>query len=90
MLLLKPDQIEVNGNRIVSRERSPAIWTGPQPEVFARPSDVRRSEIERISWVESASVQRILRTACASSDGAHSRRLLPRNGNQLALIDARA
>jgi len=55
-----------------------------------RPLDVRRSEIERISWVESASVQRILRNLPARrADGAHSVAFLLATGNQLLALITR-
>jgi len=53
------------------------------------PLDVRRSEIERISWVESA--QRAAHPAespARRADGSALPSPFARNGNQLALIDA--
>jgi len=57
--------------------------------VFLRvPLDVRRSEIERISWVESASVQRILPNRLRVELTERTPVAFARNGKQLALIDA--
>ena len=89
MLLLKPDQIEVNGNRIVSREAVLQQFVQDRNRsVLLVPLDVRRSEIERISWVESASVQRILPNRLRIELTERSPVAFARNGNQLALIDA--
>jgi len=52
------------------------------------PLDMRRSEIERISWVESASVQRILPNRLRVELTGRTPIAFARNGNQLALIDA--
>ncbi len=61
MLLLKPDQIEVNGNRIVSREAVLQQFVHDRNRsVLQVPLEARRSQLEQIPWVESASVQRIL------------------------------
>jgi len=90
MLLLKPDQIEVNGNRIVSREAVLQQFAQDRNRSVLRvPLDVRRSEIERISWVESASVQRILPNRLRVELTERTPVAFARNGNQLALIDAR-
>jgi len=89
MLLLKPDQIEVNGNRIVGREAVLQQFVQDRNRsVLLVPLDVRRSEIERISWVESASVQRILPNRLRIELTERSPVAFARNGNQLALIDA--
>ncbi len=89
MLLLKPDQIEVNGNRIVSREAVlQQFGQDRNRSVLRVPLDVRRSEIERISWVESASVQRILPNRLRVELTERTPVAFARNGNQLALIDA--
>ena len=89
MLLLKPDQIEVNGNRIVGREAVLQQFVQDRNRsVLVVPLDVRRSEIERIPWVESASVQRILPNRLRIELTERSPVAFARNGNELALIDA--
>jgi cell division protein FtsQ len=89
MMLLKPDQIEVNGNRMVSRETVlQQFGQDRNRSVLRVPLDVRRSEIERISWVESASVQRILPNRLRVELTERTPVAFARNGNQLALIDA--
>jgi len=89
MLLLKPDQIEVSGNRIVSREAVLQQFVQDRSRSVLRvPLDVRRSEIERISWVESATVQRILPNRLRVELTERTPVAFVRNGNELALIDA--
>lgn len=89
MLLLKPDQIEVNGNRIVSREAVLQQFAQDRNRSVLRVSlDVRRGEIERISWVESASVQRILPNRLRIELTERTPVAFARNGRELALIDA--
>ena len=89
MLLLKPDQIELNGNHNVARE---AVLQQFVPDrnrsVLLVPLDTRRSEIEKISWVESASVQRILPNRIRVELTERTPIAFLRNGNVLALIDA--
>src|SRR3981189_599582 len=61
MLLLKPDQIELTGNHIVSREAVLQQFVHDRNRSVLRVAlDARRNAIEQIPWVESASVQRIL------------------------------
>ena len=61
MLLLKPDQIELTGNHIVSREAVLQQFVHDRNRSVLRiPLEVRRGQLEQIPWVESASVQRIL------------------------------
>jgi cell division protein FtsQ len=89
MLLLKPDQIELNGNHIVARE---AVLQQFVPDrnrsVLQVPLDARRRGIEGISWVESASVQRILPNRIRVELTERTPIAFARNGNDLALIDA--
>src|SRR5437762_9751154 len=61
MLLLKPDQIELTGNHIVSREAVLQQFVHDRNRsVLLVSLESRRSQLEQIPWVESASVQRIL------------------------------
>jgi cell division protein FtsQ len=89
MLLLKPDQIELNGNHIVARE---AVLQQFVPDrnrsVLQVPLDARRGELEKISWVESASVQRILPNRIRVDLTERTPIAFLRNGNILGLIDA--
>jgi cell division protein FtsQ len=89
MLLLKPDQIELNGNHIVAREAVLQQFVADRNHSVLRvPLDSRRSEIEQISWVESASVQRILPNRIRVELTERTPIAFARNGNELALIDA--
>lgn len=89
MLLLKPDQIELNGNHIVAREAVLQQFVHDRNRSVLRvPLDARRSEIEQIPWVESASVQRILPNHIRVELTERTPIAFARNGNELALIDA--
>jgi cell division protein FtsQ len=89
MLLLKPDQIELTGNRIVSREAVLQQFVHDRNRSTLRvPLDARRSQLEQIPWVESASVQRILPNRLRIELTERTPVAFARNGNELALIDA--
>jgi cell division protein FtsQ len=89
MLLLKPDQIDVSGNHIVAREAVVQQFMHDRDRSVLRvPLDVRRSELEQIPWVESASVQRILPNHIRVELVERTPIAFARNGNELALIDA--
>jgi cell division protein FtsQ len=75
--LLKPDQVELTGNHIVSRD-----------SVLSIPLDARRSALEELSWVETASVQRILPNRIRVDITERTPIAFLRNGTELALIDA--
>lgn len=88
MLLLKPDQIEVNGNRIVSREVVLQQFVHDRNRSVLRvPLDARQSQLEQIPWVESASVQRILPNRLRIEVTERTPVAFARNGSELALID---
>jgi len=89
MLLLRPDQIEVNGNRIVSREAVLQQFVHDRNRsVLQVPLDTRRSQLEQIPWVESATVQRILPNRLRVEITERTPVAFARIGNELALIDA--
>jgi cell division protein FtsQ len=89
MLLLKPDQIEVTGNRIVSREAVLQQFVHDRNRSVLRiPLEARRNQLEQIPWVESASVQRILPNRLRIQLTERTPIAFVRNGNELALIDA--
>src|SRR6266851_5555812 len=89
MLLLRPDQIEVNGNRIVSREAVLQQFVHDRNRSVLRvPLEARRAQLEQIPWVESASVQRILPNRLRVELTERTPVAFLRNGNELALIDA--
>ena len=90
MLLTEPDQIEVNGNHIVSRETVLQQFVHDRGRSVLRvPLDARRSALEEISWIESATVQRILPNRLRVNLTERTPIAFLRNGTELALIDAR-
>ena len=89
MLLIKPDQIEVTGNHIISREAVLQQFVRDRGRSVLRvPLDARRSALEEISWVESATVQRILPNRIRVDLNERTPIAFLRNGAELALIDA--
>jgi cell division protein FtsQ len=87
--LLKPDQIELTGNRIVSREAVLQQFARDRNRSILRiPLDARRSALEELPWVETASVQRILPNRIRIQITERTPIALLRNGTELALIDA--
>lgn len=89
MLLLRPDQIEVTGNHVVSREAVLQQFLHDRNRSVLRMSlDNRRAQLERIPWVESATVQRILPNRIRVELTERTPIAFARNGNELALIDA--
>jgi cell division protein FtsQ len=89
VLLLKPEQIELTGNHIVSRQ---AVLQSFAPDrdrsVLLIPLDARRSELEQLPWVESVSVQRILPNRIRVELTERTPVAFLRDGSELALIDA--
>jgi cell division protein FtsQ len=89
MLLLKPDQIEVNGNHVVAREAVLQQFVQDRNRSVLRvPLDTRRNQLEQIAWVESASVQRVLPNRLRVEVTERTPVAFVRDGNRLALIDA--
>jgi len=89
MLLLKPDQIEVIGNHIVSREAVIQQFVRDRNRSVLRTSlNARRDQLEQLPWVESASVQRILPNRLRVELTERTPIAFLRNGTELALIDA--
>jgi cell division protein FtsQ len=87
--LLKPDQIELVGNRIVSRDAVLQQFARDRGHsVLSIPLDARRSALEELSWVESAGVQRILPNHIRVELTERTPVAFLRNGTELALIDA--
>jgi cell division protein FtsQ len=89
MLLLKPEQIDVNGNHIVAREEIQKLFVKDRNlSVLRVPLETRRTQIQQIAWVEDASVQRILPNRLRVELTERTPVAFFRNGNELALIDA--
>jgi len=89
MLLLKPDQIEVTGNHVVSREAVLQQFLHDRNRSVLQISlNNRRTQLEQLPWVESATVQRILPNRIRVELTERTPIAFARNGNELALIDA--
>ena len=89
MLLVKPDQIDVSGNRIVPREEIQKLFVHDRDRSVLRiPLEARRTQIQEIPWVEEASVQRILPNRLRVEITERTPVAFFRNGNELTLIDA--
>ena len=89
MQLIKTDQIDLAGNHIVGRESLVNIFYGDRGKsVLTIPLDKRRSQIEQIGWVESATVQRILPNRLRVEISERTPIAFVRNGNEIALIDS--
>lgn len=88
MLLVKAEQIEVTGNHIVSREAVLQQFAHDRGRSVLRiPLDARRGALEEISWVEAATVQRILPNRIRVEVAERAPIAFLRNGTELALID---
>jgi cell division protein FtsQ len=89
MLLVKPDQIEVNGNHIVAKEEVQKLFVHDRNNSALRiPLDTRRKQIEELPWVEDASVQRILPNRVRVFITERTPIAFFRNGTELTLIDS--
>lgn len=87
--LIKTEQIDLTGNHIVARESLVNVFYPDRGHsVLTIPLDKRRAEIEKIKWVESASVQRILPNRVRVEITERTPIAFVRNGNEIALIDA--
>jgi cell division protein FtsQ len=89
VLLLRSDQIDLLGNHIVSREAVLQPFAHDRNRSVLRiPLEARRSQLEQLPWVESASVERILPNRIRVELTERTPIAFLRNGNELALIDA--
>jgi cell division protein FtsQ len=89
MLLLNEDQIELTGNRIVGREAVlQSFLRDRNRSVLRVPLDARRSALEQLPWVESASVQRLLPNRLRIELTERTPIAFLKLGNELALVDA--
>jgi cell division protein FtsQ len=89
VLLKKTDQIELLGNHTVARDAVVNVfYPDRERSVLSIPLDKRRSQIEQIGWVESASVQRILPNRLRVEVTERTPIAFVRNGSEIALIDS--
>jgi cell division protein FtsQ len=88
VMRLNPDQIEVNGNRIVSRKAVLQQFTEDRGRSVLRvPLDDRRVQLAKIHWVESATVQRILPNRIRVEVIERTPIAFARIGNSLSVVD---
>lgn len=88
MLLLKPEQIELTGNHVVTREAVLRPFAQDRNRsVLQIPLDQRRAQLEQIPWVESATVHRILPNRLRVELTERTPVAFARNGNEVELID---
>ena len=89
MLLLKPDQIDVQGNHFVAKEDVRKLFVHDRNRSVLRiPLDSRRSQIEELPWVEDASLQRVLPNQLKIFVTERTPIAFFRNGTELTLIDS--
>ncbi len=89
LLLVRPDQIDVSGNHIVPREEIQKLFLHDRNRsILQIPLDTRRSQVQEVSWVEEASVQRILPNRLRVEITERTPIAFFRNGAELTLIDA--
>jgi len=89
MLLLKPDQIDVQGNHFVAKEDIQKLFVHDRNlSVLKIPLDKRRKQIEELPWVEGASLQRVLPNQLRVFITERTPIAFFRNGTELTLIDA--
>ncbi|HMD32315.1 MAG TPA: FtsQ-type POTRA domain-containing protein [Candidatus Acidoferrales bacterium] len=89
MRLIAPGQVEVAGNQYVSSDAVVALFSPDRNRSLLRiPLDVRQAQIESISWVESATVQRILPDHIRVEITERRPVAFLRAGSELALMDA--
>ena len=88
MLLLKPEQIELTGNKVVTREAVLRPFAQDRNRsVLQIPLEARRSQLEQIPWVDSATVHRILPNHIRVELTERTPVAFARNGNEVELID---
>ncbi len=89
MLLTKPEQIEIAGNRFVGRETIVnKFYLDRGRSVMRVPLEERRAALEAMPWVEQASVERILPNRIRIGVTERTPIAFLRSNNDLALIDA--
>lgn len=83
------DQITISGNQNVSRSQILEIFGGDiSRNVFAVPLDVRKRQLEQISWIESATLMRYLPNRLAVVVQERTPVAFIQIGSRIALIDA--
>lgn len=89
MMLARPQQIELAGNRYVSRGAVLEKFAGDRGRSVLRiPLDARRKALEEIPWVEQATVERLLPNRIRVELVERTPVAFLRLGADLALVDA--
>jgi len=87
--LLHPDQISLEGNHQVTRERVRKVFLPDRGRSVLRiPIADRRRQLEAISWVEQAAVRRVLPNRIQVEITERTPIAFVRDGSELSLIDA--
>lgn len=88
VILAAPEQVEVIGNRYVTREAVVNLFAVDRGRSVLRiPLAARRLELERIAWVNQAYVQRILPNRIRVEVLEREPVAFLRSGSELALVD---
>jgi cell division protein FtsQ len=88
MLLLNESQVEILNNHMVTRDAILQQFARDRNHsVVSVPLDLRRSQLEQMPWVESATVQRILPNRLHIEITERTPIAFLRLGNELALVD---
>ncbi|HXW61402.1 MAG TPA: FtsQ-type POTRA domain-containing protein [Candidatus Acidoferrales bacterium] len=88
MALLHPDQISLEGNHYVTRESVRKVFVGDRgTSVLRIPLAERRRQLEAISWVERASVRRVLPNRIQVEITERTPIAFLRHGSELSLVD---
>ncbi len=89
VILAAPEQVEVMGNRYVSREAVVNLFAPDQGRSILRvPLEERRQDLERIAWVGEAHVMRILPNRIRVDLVERRPVAFLRSGGDLALVDS--
>jgi cell division protein FtsQ len=88
MALIHPDQVSLSGNQYVTRASVLEIFAADRSHSVLRiPIEKRRSELEAIPWVESATVRRALPNKIEVEIVERTPIAFLRDGGDMALVD---
>jgi cell division protein FtsQ len=89
MALLHPDQITLEGNRQVTQESVRKVFLADRGKsVLLIPIAERRRQLETISWVDQATVRRVLPNRIQVEITERTPIAFVRDGSELSLVDA--
>lgn len=88
MALIHPEQVEISGNRNVSRAIVLDVFRADRGQsIVSIPLDERRKQIESIPWVEQATVRRALPHTLQVEISERTPIAFLRDANEMAMID---